>query len=299
MSILEVGSPEWRRTPTPSKIPAILGLSRWQSPFACWHEMAGLVESEPISEQKQELFDYGHAVELAAREFWLRRNPGWRASRGEVQYSRTDIPGIPHTVATIDLRASRGKARRIVEVKTARSAEEWGDDGSGVVPNDYAAQVLWQMFVSQIHEADIVLWPQYGMPEIYPIEWNSDVANAIAERVAAWQQTLVDRTPPPNLDNTVATYECLRRLHPDIERDLEVEIDPKLAIQFLDWTSELKATEKSARGVKSQLLAAMGNAQYATCLGHKIADRRNHASGRVALVANPKTDILHTLKEIA
>ena len=292
MSILEVGSPEWRRTPTPSKIPAILGLSRWQSPFACWHEMAGLVESEPISEQKQELFDYGHAVELAAREFWLRRNPGWRASRGEVQYSRTDIPGIPHTVATIDLRASRGKARRIVEVKTARSAEEWGDDGSGVVPNDYAAQVLWQMFVSQIHEADIVLWPQYGMPEIYPIEWNSDVANAIAERVAAWQQTLVDRTPPPNLDNTVATYECLRRLHPDIERDIEVELPEELAARYLTLSADQKLLDAELRGAKSEVLAAMGSAQRATCRGHKIADRRNHASGRVALAVNTKSEFL-------
>ena len=50
---------------TASKIPSILGISRFKSQFALWHEMAGLVDPEPISESTQELFDYGHAAELA------------------------------------------------------------------------------------------------------------------------------------------------------------------------------------------------------------------------------------------
>ncbi|MFD3812159.1 hypothetical protein [Rhodococcus sp. NPDC058639] len=102
-----------------------------------WHEMAGLVDPAPISQATQELFDYGHAAELAAREFWLRRNPGWRASQKEVQYHRTNLPGIWLAAATIDRRASRGSSRKIVEVKTARDLEEFGDDGSGEIPIDY------------------------------------------------------------------------------------------------------------------------------------------------------------------
>lgn len=292
MPDLEVGSPEWRRTPTASKIPAILGISRHQSQFACWHEMAGLVDPAPASESTQDLWDYGHAAELAAREYWLRRNEGWRASQGEVQYKRTDLLGIPLAVATIDRRASRGTLRRIVEVKTARSAEEWGDDGSGVVPNDYAAQVLWQMLISGIREADIVLWPQYGMPKIYPIEWNADIANAIADRVAEWQRTLDAGTPPPDLDNTVATYECLKRLHPDINRGEEVELSPELAAGYLRSTADRKIIETEDRGFKSRVLSAMGNAQYAMCQGHKIADRRNAKGNSVSLHANTKSEFL-------
>lgn len=293
---LAPGSPEWLRTVTASKIPSILGVSRFKSQYALWHEMAGLVEPEPISEQTQELFDYGHAAEVAAAEYWKWRNPGWRLSRGEVQYSRDDLL-IPNA-ATVDRRASRGRSRKIVEVKTAESLESWGDDGSGEIPTDYAAQLVWQQYISGLTDPiDLVLWPTWGRPRIYTQIYNHALAMAVLDRATAWTTSLADGTPP-ELDDSISCYETVRRLHPDIERDLEVELDPKLAAKYLDWTRELKATEKSARAVKTQVLDAMGNAQYATCRGHKIADRRNHASGRVALVANAKTDI-HQLKETA
>ncbi len=82
MTVLEVknppappGSDEWRKVVSPSKIPALLGVSRFRSQYTVWHEMAGLVAPEPIAEARQDDFDYGHACELAAREYWLYKNP--------------------------------------------------------------------------------------------------------------------------------------------------------------------------------------------------------------------------------
>ncbi|MDV2478589.1 hypothetical protein F8M49_29965 [Rhodococcus zopfii] len=291
VALLEPGSPEWLRTPTASKIPAILGVSRHQSQFACWHEMAGIVEPAPVDEQTQEMFDYGHAAELAAREYWLRRNPGWRASRREVQYHRTDLPGISLAVATIDRRASRGKARKIVEIKTARDLEEFGDDGSGEVPVDYAVQVTWQMIVTHIRTADLVLWPDYGRPRVYPIEFDEDLAQRIITRVAAWEQSLASGVRP-DLDNSVYTYECLRRLHPDIDRGAEIELDEDFAAEYLRTVADRKLIDAEERGLKIQLLDRMGRAQYAMCQGHKIADRRNAKGDTVSLYANTRSEFL-------
>ncbi len=53
------GSPEWLQLITASKIPSILGISRFKSQFSLWHEMAGNVETEPISKAQQDDFDYG------------------------------------------------------------------------------------------------------------------------------------------------------------------------------------------------------------------------------------------------
>ncbi|USC16207.1 YqaJ viral recombinase family protein [Rhodococcus sp. 11-3] len=289
MPKLEPGSPEWVRTVTASKVPAILGISRYQSQYALWHEMAGLVDAAPLGEQKQDLFDYGHAAELAAAEYWKYRTPGWRISTGEVQFTLPDL-GFPNA-ATIDRRASRGRARRIVEVKTARSLEEWGDDGSGEAPADYAAQVTWQMLVSGIHEADIVLWPTYGMPRIYPIEWDREFADAILDRVRTWVASLQASTPP-ELDNSITTYECLRRLHPDIDRDTEVELNEDLAAAYLRAVADQKLIDAKLRAAKIRVLDAMGRAQYATCRGRKIADRRNGRGDSISLYANTKTDFL-------
>lgn len=281
MSIdLTPGSPEWLRTVTASKIPAILGISRFQSQYALWHEMAGLVDPAPINEQTQEMFDMGHAAELAAREFWLLRNPGWRASQSEVQYVREDL-GFP-AVATIDRRCSRGKSRKVLEVKAPQSLEHFGDDGSGEIPADHAAQITWQMFISGIHDADLVAWPVYGPPRIYHVEYDPDLADAILQRVYLWVASLTEATPP-DLDNSVATYECVRRLHPDIERDTEVELDTELATAYLQAVADQKLIDAELRGTKIRLLDAMGSAQYATCRGHRIADRRNGRGDNVSL----------------
>ncbi|GAA3962824.1 YqaJ viral recombinase family protein [Gordonia caeni] len=288
------GSPEWLRLITPSKVPAILGVSRWQSQYALWHQMAGRLErSEPKAAQQDD-FDYGHAAELAAAEYWRYKNPGWRISRGEVQFTNPHLP-FEH-VATIDRRASRGRGRRVVEIKTARDLAEYGDDGTGAVPQDYAAQILTQMLITGWHrQADVVLWPQYGKPRIYQVGWDADVAAVIVDRCTAWVESLAAGTPP-DLDDSVSCYEAVRALHPDIDGST-VEIDPDLAVRYLALDAEKKDVEQQARAAKTRLLDAMGTARIAAVGGVKIADRRPARNDQVALY--PATKNLELLQENA
>lgn len=280
------GSPEWLQLITASKIPSILGISRFKSQFSLWHEMAGNVESEPISKAQQDDFDYGHAAELAAAEYWRFKNPGWVVSRGEVQY--TDDALEFGNAATIDGRASRGAWRRIVEIKTARDLAEWGDDGSGEVPADYAAQVIWQQLVTGWHDpANIVLWPQYGKPKIYSIEYRADVAAAILGIVREWNASLAAGVPP-ELDDSLSTYATVRRLHPEID-GREVQLDPDLAHDYLTTVAEEKDVAKRLVGVKSRVLDAMAGAKTAKTGELLIATRGPHGKG-IALKSNTKAD---------
>ncbi|MFF1555600.1 YqaJ viral recombinase family protein [Rhodococcus erythropolis] len=280
------GSPEWLQLITASKIPSILGISRFKSQFSLWHEMAGNVESEPISKAQQDDFDYGHAAELAAAEYWRFKNSGWVVSRGEVQY--TDDALEFGNAATIDGRASRGAWRRIVEIKTARDLAEWGDDGSGEVPADYAAQVIWQQLVTGWHDpANIVLWPQYGKPKIYSIEYRADVAAAILGIVREWNASLAAGVPP-ELDDSLSTYATVRRLHPDID-GREVQLDPDLAHDYLTTVAEEKDVAKRLVGVKSRVLDAMAGAKTAKTGELLIATRGPHGKG-IALKSNTKAD---------
>lgn len=283
----EPGSPEWLRLVTASKIPAILGISRFKSQFSLWHEMAGNVQPEPVSESRQDDFDYGHAVELAAAEYWRYKNDGWQLSRGEVQY--TDDALEFGNAATIDGRASRGAWRRIVEIKTARDLEEWGDDGSGEVPTDYTAQVIWQQIITGWHEpANIVLWPQYGKPKIYVIEYDAQIAASILSRVRQWNATLT-AGEPPELDDTISTYETVRRLHPEID-GREVQLDPDLAADYLTAVADDKEITKRLRGLKTRVLDVMGNAQTAVVIDLKIATRTPGRGDSISLRSNTKAD---------
>lgn len=283
------GSAEWLRVVSPSKIAALLGISRFKSQYSVWHEMAGLVDPAPIPDARQDDFDYGHAAELAAREYWLYKNPGWRLSRGEVAYTNAGI-GFPN-LATLDLRASRGSLRRVVEVKTARDREEYGDDGSGEIPADYAAQVIAQQHITQWWDepANVVVWFQYGKPRIYTVEYVPEIADAMFARIAELWPTILAQDPPPALDDSVSTYETVRAQHPDIDGSTAV-LDPGLAVDYLTADSDLKALTKRHRGLKSRVLDAMGNAQYAVVDDIPIASRRPGRGDSISLYPNTKTD---------
>lgn len=288
---IEPGSPEWAGIITPSKVPAILGLSRYESPFRLWHRMQGIVPPADPSDA----FDIGHDMEAYAAARWLRRNPGWHLSAGEVQFH----PSANHfpfpAVGTIDRRASRGAWRRIVEVKIARDLSDmelFGDDLTGDCPDDYAAQVTAQrMFVAATQPRGMawqrmshvfVIGPYFN-ERCYEIEYDLDVAAWIIESCAAFWESLQSAIPP-DLDDSVATYACLKQLHPDID-DVAVDINPGLAIDYLVAVADEKRFKAAAQGAKNRMAAAMRSARYAKVGKVTVADRRNNGKGGVSLYA--------------
>ena len=246
--------------------------------------MKGNIDPAPPSE----IFALGHDFEPAMASIWKRRNPGWQLSPGEVQYIvPTEKFGYPAAV-TLDRRARRGRARRVVEFKTARKLEDWGDQFTDAAPADYVAQVMAQMAYSGFtdHPAELMVLGPFFEAHSYFIQYDDDVASAIHERCRKFYESLADDQPPP-LDDTVATYEAVRALHPGLDGSV-VEVDSRLAHRILRADRFAKDSEVILRGAKSELLSLMGNAQTAMCGDVKIADRRPHAKGGVALALSTK-----------
>ncbi len=288
------GSPEHNQVITPSKVAAILGVSRWESPYRLWHRLKGILPPEP----PKDIFDIGHDFEPAMAAMWRRKNTGWQISRTEVQYvvDSSDF-GYP-AAATLDRRARRGRARKVVEFKTARHLEEWGDFGTDEAPADYVAQVLAQMAYTghTTQPADLMVLGPYFDVLHYVIPWSGDVAEIIHERCRRFWESLAGDEPPP-LDDTVATYEAVRELHPDIEPGETASIDPAEAAELLAADAAVKDAERELRARKAALLDAMGRAQTAICGDVKIADRRPSSRGSVALyLATKNLEQLTTLE---
>ena len=278
------GSPEHMRMVTPSKVAGILGVSRFTSPYRLWCQMKGLIEPEPASE----IFALGHDFEPAMASIWRRQNPGWRLSRDEVQIvCPTEQFGFPAAV-TLDRRAVRGRARRILELKTARDLSQWGDHFTDQAPADYVAQVMAQMLFTGYtkHPAHLMVLGPFFEAHTYVIEYDAGIADAIVEECRLFWESLQADEPPP-LDGTVATYTAVKELHPDIDGST-VHISQDVAREVLQLDVETKDIDRRLRGVKTQLLDAMGNAATAVCGDVKIADRRPHARGGVALALATK-----------
>lgn len=278
------GSPEWLRTISPSKIAAIIGVSRWESPFSLWHRMAGNIPPEP---PKQD-FVRGHAFEHALAELWRHENPGWQLSPGEVQVSRDDL-GFP-ALATIDRRARRGRAHHIVEFKTARDLGAWGDDP----PADYWCQIQFQQTVTgYTAPAHLMVMGPFFEWRTITVPHDADAAQALIERAREWHQSLEQGTPP-QLDDSTPTYNAVRQLHPDID-GTTAQITADLAADYLGADALLKKAQADARREKTRLLDAMGNAQTAECYGVTIATRSPRGKSVALLPKRTATEEIRNL----
>lgn len=298
------GSPEHARLITPSKVAAILGVSRWESPYRLWHRAKGIVPPEP----PKDAFDLGHDMESFAAARWLRKNPGWHLSAGEVQFHVPEGHFPFPAAATIDRRASRGAWRKIVEAKIARNQtdlEAWGDDLTGECPEDYAAQVMAQMLFCAAAQpragwatnADLIAIGPYFNERIYPIEFDQNVASWIISECTEFHASLAGDTPPP-LDDSVATYQCLKAQHPDIDAGVDVNIEPGLALDYLEAKAAEKVAKAAAQGATNRVAAAMGNAQRAKVGELTIANRQNSGSGGVSVYAG-RSATVEDIREIA
>lgn len=288
------GTDEWRKTITASKVPTILGLSPWQSPFQLWHEMAGNIDPEPINERKQEMFDWGHSAELAMSDYWLKQNPGWELSEGEVAFTDTSLP-FPN-LATVDRVATNKETgkRKILEMKTANSfdsIQKWGKPGeANAVPANYMAQHMTQRRISGIHDGELML-AGLGKPEVHLMDYSPEVAEGIIAKLTAWHQSL-EAGDQPELDDSKATYNTVRGLHPGIDRDTVVEITEDYALHVLNLKRRSEELEKEFRKEKSLIMKAMGKNHRLQVEGTTIATRQTGRSGVVLKFNNKAVDQL-------
>lgn len=275
------GTSPWARRLSASKVPAILGLSPWVSPLSMWHQMRGDVEPEKIDEHANR---FGHLAELMLGPWWEGDEEGRVLGHHDVSYE--DEHGW---IATLDWEGTDQDGACIIECKTTRNLDDWADeDGNPAVPAHYEAQVRFQMGVSGIRRAYVVVLGPFHQVEEYVLEHDKEMWEALKQRCSDWMTSL-DGTPPP-LDDSVSTLRTMRKLHPDIEKGVEKEIDPELAKNILDAKRLLEDAEAKVRAHQIVLLDLMGTAQKAMCGREKIADRRAGAHG-VNLVINRKATL--------
>ena len=263
---------------TASKVPAILGISRFKSQYTMWHEMHGDVDPEPLDEDRMA---WGHIAESSLAGWWVHKHPGAklnprRNGTFEIAYTSDELP-FPN-IATLDRRAylptAPAKQRfHIVECKTAMTLDDWGRPGEeDSVPADYYAQVMFQMGVSGIHRASAVVLGPFGQPEIHDIVFNRGEFDAIVDRLVDWQTSLDMGIAPP-LDPSTSTYETVRGLHPDIDPKGEVQITLEEAVAYLDTAVGEDDAKAAHRDAKIQVMQRMGDAKYLKCGDVKIAHR--------------------------
>lgn len=280
---LTPGSPEWARRVSPSKAAPILGLSPWDSPRAMWHKMRGDVPWD----EESEAMERGNLCEPAVLAWWRKHHDheNWR--------EQVTLTVGDWCVATPDAICGRGGGDlELIEAKTAANMDDWGDPGTDQIPTYYLSQVYVAMHVAHLNNLPVaranvpVLGGRRLLFSNYVVEYDAAIGAELLARLADFHATLDSDTPPP-LDDTVATYDAIRKVHPEIDAKAEVELDADAAWELLDAVDSLDSAETRARKAKSTVLDLMGRANFAVCNGVKVARRQPNKSG-VSFVPLPK-----------
>jgi putative phage-type endonuclease len=275
---LAPGSPEWRRVITASKVAAILGLSPWQSPYSLWREMHGDVEPEGSSDVKSR----GQLLEPAVLGWWRMQHADtldWHdhVCREQQTFRLGDwaaaTPDMSiHPLAPQGERPGREILGPVALVEAKTTSLDWG----GELPAYYLCQVIWQMHVSGARRCYVpVLGPRLRFEE-YVVEYGDYAEDAafMEARCREFYDSLAADEPPP-LDDTVATYEAVRKVHPDIDRGVEVELTYDEALAFADAIHDEENAVAHARLMRSTVIERMGRAQFAKHNGVKVARRQS------------------------
>ncbi|WP_041582732.1 YqaJ viral recombinase family protein [Xylanimonas cellulosilytica] len=282
------GTPEWARVVSASKVAGIIGLSPWESPRSIWHLLRGEIPSD--DGKNQDVKSRGHYLENGILSWWQDRHPELKRVRRQ-WYAELGAwaAATPDAAAWPVLRPKAGRAPAVVvDAKTSRDDDAWGTPGTDEVPAYYAAQTQWQMHVTGARVGYIALLTTRLDLREYRIDYDADTAQGLERIAYAFYLSTLDDAAAPPLDDHVATFDTLKRLHPDIEADSQVEIDEAMARAFVDAQAAKRQAEAAERAAKSALLDAMGDTRLAVWNGITVARRQGNRSG-VSLVGVAKT----------
>lgn len=181
--------PQWleerRKGVGGSDVAAIMGLSPWKTAYQVYQEKRKEVEDWGGNS----LTDWGKRMEPAIRQ-WYSDQTG-RAVR--VPDKIITHSKYPFMLASLD---GFTDDRRVVEIKTARSAKGWGEPGTNQIPDYYAVQVHHYMTITGFQVADIPVSIAGSSPSLYIVEADKEISEMIIEACAKFWERVQSGNPP-------------------------------------------------------------------------------------------------------
>lgn len=260
---IEVGNPEWLRIMSASKIAAVLGLSPWESKFSLYHRMTGaIVDEGNAATRRGNYLEAGvvawfadqvpdHQVEPTGT--WLHHERRWQAA-------------TPDRLIT-----TPAGDTELLEVKTSSITEGWGDDGTDSIPVYYRAQVIWQLDTLGLTRCHVAVLLPFLEFRRYLIEYDQAEAELMRAAAREFLDDIVHGNRPA-IDDSTATYQVVRELHPDIDGE-EVEIPAELAGKYIAACTDFDVAKSRKQRHTTAITDAMGSARYATWNGERVAMR--------------------------
>lgn len=163
---------------------AACGLSKWKTPFRLWQEKLGQVES--LSTPAME---WGTRLEPIVRQAYCD-STGYEVLTPENIVTCSVFPFMLANLDGIVL------SERLCEFKTARTAEGWGEPGSGEIPVEYQFQCQHYMSVMEYQYCDVAVLIGGSDFRIYTLESDAEFQSLMIEQEERFWRLVQTETPP-------------------------------------------------------------------------------------------------------
>lgn len=272
------GTDEWKQKITASKVASVVCKSPWTSKFALYAEMTGRYEADPINPA---VLEAGNLLEPAVADWFQLHNPGVEVreckKRGTpvwwVDSTDEDFAATPDRIL-VD--KATGEVTALLEIKTARVASEWGEEGTDEVPEHYKLQALWQMRCTGVRTVIFAVLHAGLRFATYRVEWNRYSIYGLVDAATDFMDAVrTGRTPDYREEpGAFSTYEVLRYYFPECNGEAVM-----LSDDLVYRTRRAKRLKKLAAHaeaiVKNELTAVMGNASAGVDYANRTVARRS------------------------
>lgn len=167
-----------------SDVAPILGLSKWRTPMDVYLDKRG----EGIDQDDNPAMFWGRALEPVIRQ----RYADVTGREVVTPAAMLRHPTHTHMCANLDGVADS----RVVEIKTARTADGWGEDGSDEIPEAYLLQVQHYMIVTALPVADVAVLIGGQDFRLYEVPADPELQAMMIEAEAEFWQRVLDALPP-------------------------------------------------------------------------------------------------------
>lgn len=252
-----------------SNIAAILGINPWDSPFSLYwrKKLGGEVDPSPQMEWGSRLED------AIAAKFEERHADDGMVLRPGGLYRHPEHEWMLATPDRLLKIVDRGRLipTAVVELKTASSLDDWGDDGTDQVPVHYRAQVIYQLDVLGLPHAHVALLCRGSTYREYTVAYDAEDAATMRKAAAEFMRRL-GCDEAPDIDGSAATTATLKALHPSVV-DEAVSVPVDLADQYRVRKELLDDAQAAYDEVCNRMRALIGNNREAVADGRRVARR--------------------------
>lgn len=251
-----------------SDIAAIMGLSKWSTPLDVYERKLGLARD---SEESQAM-KWGTLLEPVVRAEFLKERSNLTCQENVCCESKK----TPILRASLDGFLSDGS---LLEVKTARFGDDWGEPGTDQIPTHYLTQVMHYLGVTDAKKCYVAVLIGGSDYREYIVERDEEMIEQMQDfALVWWNKHVIPQVPPAPVSYSEAQKVWRKARVESVEASPEVR---NALVNLKRVQADKKEIEKAEANLKLEIAEALKDRETLMNDGRVLATWKTQETKRI------------------